>query len=384
MVNLKKKIEGFEVGMSYYSGFEKDEEDIVIPFAVSLYITSNKIVEQLPVYLECLRRNECPEVLGIDLDAMTSEAYWMKNYKLEHDMEVLNDQTLRERGIEFAYKGFKPGTTLELYQAIERNITDMVAMLTEVQRILMEAPAGLYENFYRSQKAAVDARPVKARFRQWKREVGVVTPELLKDKQMLEVVEFLKKKVLRHTPKPSERERCGVDLDTLRSHLPHGYELPDELPDCCARFKRFVTPDGDALRINYGCYGKYLHQFFYRLTAPELQALIELDLMLELIHEEMASLKAIDLPDALATPEARELLEKAREAGYLDDHYQPLISRAQSALLADAITQRLKIANKWKVFEQLWNRNNIRGDYNDALNQRKGLKFQDELKDIIR
>ena len=44
---LRKELLGFEVGMSYYSGFEKDEEDIVIPFSLSLYITSRKIVEQL-------------------------------------------------------------------------------------------------------------------------------------------------------------------------------------------------------------------------------------------------------------------------------------------------------------------------------------------------
>ena len=53
--SLRKKLLGFEVGMSYYSGFEKDEEDIIIPFALSLYITSNKIMEQLPVYLEYLK-----------------------------------------------------------------------------------------------------------------------------------------------------------------------------------------------------------------------------------------------------------------------------------------------------------------------------------------
>ena len=152
----------------------------------------------------------------------------------------------------------------------------------------------MYENFYRSEKAAVDPKPVKARYQQWKREVGVVTSELLKDKEMLEVVEFLKKKVLRHTPVPSERERCQVDLDMLRSHLPHGYELPEELPNCCARLKRFVTMDGDTLRINYDCYGEYLHQFFYRLTAPERQALIEFDLMLDLIHRDMASLSKSD------------------------------------------------------------------------------------------
>jgi len=62
---IRKKLLGFDVGMTYYSMFEKDEEEITIPFVVSLSITSFKIVELLPKYLECLKRNECPEVLDI-------------------------------------------------------------------------------------------------------------------------------------------------------------------------------------------------------------------------------------------------------------------------------------------------------------------------------
>ena len=60
MKKIRKKLLGFDVGMTYYSTLEKDEEDIIIPFVVSLSITSTKIVELLPEYLECLRRDECP------------------------------------------------------------------------------------------------------------------------------------------------------------------------------------------------------------------------------------------------------------------------------------------------------------------------------------
>ena len=91
-----------------------------------------------------------------------------------------------------------------------------------------------------------------------------------------------------------------------------------------------------------------------------------------------------ELPEVLATPEAMILWKKVRQAGYVDEHYQPLISRTQAALLADAMAEKLGIREKWKVFEQLWNRKNIRSDYNDALCQRKALDFQDELKKIIR
>ena len=283
---LTKKLSGLDVGMSYYSNLEKDEDVIAIVFAESLYITSSLIVEQLPGYLEALKKLKCIEVLDIDLDVMTSVKYWMRNYKLKYDMEALNDLTLHERSIEFAYKGFKPKTTLELYQAIERNIIKMVEMLTEVQRILTEAPAGLYENFYLSQKAACDAKPVKARYKQWKREVGVVTPELLKDKGMQELVDLLTKKVMRHASEPSNREIEQVDLEALKQHMVRGYEFPSEFPNCYARFRRFIK-EGDTLTINYDCYGKYLYESYYKLTPAERRALIEFDIMLDLIHQDM-------------------------------------------------------------------------------------------------
>ena len=387
---LRKKLLGFEVGMTYYCELEKDEEDIVIPFALSLYITSSKIAELLPVYLECLRRNECPEVLGVDLDAMTTMGYWMKNYKLEHDMRSLNDLPLRERGIEFAYKGFKPETTMQLYEAIRQNIADMIAMLTELRQLFAEAPDELYANFYRSQKAACDVQPVINRFERWKREVGVVTPDLLNDKQAQEVAELLKQKVLRFMHTPSKREIDRVDIDRLKEHLPLGYELPEEFTKCYARLMRLVTNDGDSLRIRHDCYGRYLHQFYYCLTVPERQALIHLDLMLDLIREEVTLLapaasqeaKAL-LSEPLGTPEAMVLWQKARQAGYVDDNCQPLISRTQSALLADAMARALGIQKKWKPFEALWNRRYMRNDYDLALSQQQSLDFQDELKRVF-
>ena len=276
--------------MTYYSTFEKDEEDITIPYVVSLYITSSKIVELLPGYLECLRRGECPEVLDVNLDMMTSTAYWMKNNKLEHDMEAMNDLTLHERGLEFAYKGFKPATTLELYQAIKKNVDAIVAMLSEVHRLLMADPPTLYGNFYRHQRTLYDERKVVAAYEQWQREVGAVTFEILVDKQALEIAEFLKRKILRHSRVPSKREIRQVDVDTFREHLPIGYEVPDEFQKCLARFMRFATSDGDILRINDNSYGKYLHQFYYQLSDDEQQALIELGIMLDLIHHDMEEL----------------------------------------------------------------------------------------------
>ena len=91
-----------------------------------------------------------------------------------------------------------------------------------------------------------------------------------------------------------------------------------------------------------------------------------------------------ELPEPLATPEAMVLWQKAQQAGYVNEHFQPLLSRTLSAILAFEMAKRLDIRNKWKLFGALWNRQNMRGDYNDALNQRQTLDFQDSLKKAFR
>ena len=90
-----------------------------------------------------------------------------------------------------------------------------------------------------------------------------------------------------------------------------------------------------------------------------------------------------DLPDVLATDGAMALWKKAQAAGWVDANYQPLISRTQSALLADAMAERLGIREKWKTFETLWKRKNMYRDYYQAQDQRKTLFFQDEIKKIL-
>lgn len=89
------------------------------------------------------------------------------------------------------------------------------------------------------------------------------------------------------------------------------------------------------------------------------------------------------LPEELATKQATKLLDAARKEGWLDEQYHPLLSRAKSAVLADHIAGLLGIHQKWKVFESFWRRNNMRGDYNDALNQKQYSKFYEKMNKII-
>ena len=89
------------------------------------------------------------------------------------------------------------------------------------------------------------------------------------------------------------------------------------------------------------------------------------------------------LPEVLSTEQAMALWEKVQKAGYVNDNYQPLLSRTQSALLADAMALKLGIREKWKTFETLWSRKNMYRDYYKALYLQQSLAFQDKIKRLF-
>ncbi len=86
---------------------------------------------------------------------------------------------------------------------------------------------------------------------------------------------------------------------------------------------------------------------------------------------------------SLAELAESELWQRLKDARLVDEHGQPLVSRPEAALMAYMLAERLHIDQKWKFFEQLWQRKNMRNDYNTALEQRKSLDFQDRPKEIL-
>jgi len=78
-----------------------------------------------------------------------------------------------------------------------------------------------------------------------------------------------------------------------------------------------------------------------------------------------------ELPPVLCTDEAMALWGKAIREGYVDDHFQPLLSRTQSALMANVMANKLNLKDKWKPFEVFWNRSNMRSDYSHAGTQQQ-------------
>ena len=92
------------------------------------------------------------------------------------------------------------------------------------------------------------------------------------------------------------------------------------------------------------------------------------------------------VPERLKTEEAEELMEDLVDAGMLTDDWQPNgLSGPERALVAKAVCNRLEVNEVWQLFGQLWGEKpeTLRAYYNKAMEQKKSLKLQDRLKNIL-
>jgi hypothetical protein len=99
-----------------------------------------------------------------------------------------------------------------------------------------------------------------------------------------------------------------------------------------------------------------------------------------------AALVAV-LPAELQSAQATRLLDKLCQAGLLDSEGFPQgLSGTERSLLAKTLGDRLGITTIWKVFGEWWGikSETLRASYNQALNQRKSMNFQDRLKEVMK
>lgn len=385
---------GLNQCLSVYNHLEKDDKDTLITFAMLIFVTSARSRQLARLYNDDLDRGECRETLGNDLDKMSNAAFWMeKCTRLKHDMFAMSTSTMKEHGYECNIMGFRPETTADFYHAIKENLMVLTGLLSEADLKLSNAPLSLYGNYYRHLRKQYNEEQALNDYKNRLSHLGIITADKLKSLRALFIADFINRDTLNYAFEPSECERSKVDIETFKSQLPHTFEFRESFDDRLAIFYRTVSQEGDILVPNYDCAGLFIFQHWDELTQTDIHAIFYLDKMLELIHEELMQLQTVQtddetaelngLPSPLATPEAMILWQKAIDAGWVDEHYQPLLSRTQAALLADAIAERLGIRDKWKVFEAFWNRKNMRNDYNDALNQRQTGEFLNTLKERI-
>lgn len=380
-----QKIKDLKDAIVRYNRVNTELETAKIAYAYSIIHFQEDIVMVLKKYLNNLRHNDCHDALPLNFKLLTKKSYWLNDGdRLYQEMHDYAQKPLShyDPGLAYYYND-----TVVMYKKIVEGIEQIIDLLSEIGDILKDAPDDFYLSFYRNLQAEYREKEAIDDYEDKRRNLGIVTDVKLRSLQALLIADFVNGDTLSCAFDPSDEEREKVDVEKFKKRLPHNYEYVQLFDDKFVIFNRTVKWDGDLVIPLYGCAGYFIFQHWEELTEEKVHAILRLDKMLELVNEDLllhpAILENINLPDELNTPEAIYLLEKARQAGCLDDRYQPTISNTESALLANEIAERLKIRNKWKVFEKFWNKNNMRSYYNDALYQQKTRDFLKKLNTIF-
>jgi len=94
--------------------------------------------------------------------------------------------------------------------------------------------------------------------------------------------------------------------------------------------------------------------------------------------------KQLSIPVELDTPEARELFDKAIQAGFMNSVYSFNGTRYQMAYFAEKASEHLKLKSKWKPFTQLWNYEYLAQSRRESKERFGYVDKQDEIDKIFR
>ena len=95
---------------------------------------------------------------------------------------------------------------------------------------------------------------------------------------------------------------------------------------------------------------------------------------------------AARMSDELMGERGLAVLKNLQKHGLLDEDFYPMeLSNSESAVLAYQIAITLGINEMWKVFSALWNitPNALRAAYNRGMEQKKTIKFLDEITPLL-
>lgn len=95
---------------------------------------------------------------------------------------------------------------------------------------------------------------------------------------------------------------------------------------------------------------------------------------------------AARMSDELKGERGLAVLKNLQKHGLLDENFYPMeLSNSESAVLAYQIAITLGINEMWKVFSDLWNitPNALRAAYNRGMEQKKTMKFLNEITPLL-
>lgn len=261
--------------------------DTIFRRAMWMSSISIDINKQLSAYREALDKGIIIEPFYNSFWEDNDQNRQLKGTILERSLIESGDVPLNSIGLTLSYEGQPITYIKDFINVIESANREMNLHLEAIQNKIQALHPDAYGRYYLTHKAKFDMAAVMKKYARIKLKYGVLTFDILKAIQTEIVANALKDGIMNHDYKTIGSELQHVDVERVMQNLPDGYEVPADFNKRCAKFRRYITWDGDILKIDYNKYGNYICRCLDKFTDKEFDAIFELDMMLYLIHQDM-------------------------------------------------------------------------------------------------
>lgn len=361
MTNLRSFILQLDSAFKMYNGrCDMENEDNIFVFGYFFLLNTAHCVEAIELHIAAIKNGVNKEPLGFDLQLKKCNERLLNCSRILSDLNMFGDRSMDRYG--YRYKDKPIIDAKEMGQLIEANVNRIKDLLDQLYyKVVLQAKDDFFVKYYQMFKHKQNTSHLKSEFELRKMEYCEITIDDLKQQQAYVVAGALKKGFLRYEKSPTKREMSQIKIGSLMELLPCDYMFPDDFDKTYAKFRRFVSWDADMLKLNYVRLGKYMFCNKHKLDDTDVKALIEMDVLLELIHHEMNNLIDAAETETISESEADKYWNRLIEAGFVDYNHQllPDTSRKQAMYIAELFAERLGHKNKWKYFEQIWHISNL-------------------------
>lgn len=268
LTKLKKNISLVREIARQYCDLTITDVDSRIYFVRYFVMIIKDVNKFLPTYIDELRQGRRLEAFCISSGVHRDDVFWKWCDTVCCDME---------------------GQVV--YHHLKESLDELRELLAEAENAMMHCDPALFERFFYIEEQHYSSSGVARRFETWLYDNGYPDIDKLRELQAQVVADALKQGVMDYAPAPSYQEIEEVKVDYLKKLLPWDYDMSGDFTKSCARWRKFFHWEGTILVINYKKYGKYIQSHYYDFNDTQLQAIFELDMMLHLIHKEMARLE---------------------------------------------------------------------------------------------
>ena len=270
-----------------YELLKKDNPAVYLLFVLCNRLALDGAINHGKEFLEDLKNGILPEIPDYDVNLVTKHENYIRTGKMEYDMTFMaKDNETIGKLLYILFKDVWDLTTKDLYYDNDGKLLVMINLIKEINTMIQDAPASLYENNLPNIMKRFDWTEVEREYQKEKKR-NCVTMEWLQEKQEEVIKDALELGIMNNAGEPSTQYLESVDYDFHRSFLPCSYNPPVLYKVAYAQIMKLAKRVKGLFIPNLGEYGKHFAPILYNFRPEQKQAIFKVIKKMDLIHKDM-------------------------------------------------------------------------------------------------